>query len=178
MRENKGILSGFANKSYAKIKAPFDPKGKSIEAVVEFETGVHVDGAAGILSEAQKCGFTPLLVNDGQITGWLSSNGADWNITSKEIVGLKLEPNKKYRLKVAWDGKSYSWYIWEKNSWCKLKELACDMAAFGGMDLQFGVDRILISPFSGTIDLNKSYLCIGGKLWWEGVKGAYRNANR
>jgi len=178
VKENKGILSGFANKSYAKIKAPFDPKDKSIEAVVELSTGAKVDNAAGVLSAASKCGFSPVLINDGQIAGFLSSNGTAWNIAFKEYVGCKLVPNKTYRMKIKWDGKAYTWYMWEKNLWCKLKNLDSSEAVFGGSDVQFGVDRLLGAPFSGTVDLNRSYICIDGKLLWEGVKGAYKNANK
>lgn len=178
VKESKGILGGFANKSYAKINAPFNPKDKTIEVVIEFKTIAKVDDAAGVLSAAPKCGFTPLLINDGRLVGCLSSNGASWDIAFKEQIGLNLLPNTTYRIKVTWDGKSYSWHRWENGSWRKVKEVACAIAIFGGSDLQFGVDRLLGYPFSGAIDLSRCYISIDGSLWWEGLKGAYRNANQ
>ena len=44
--------------------------------------------------------------------------------------------------------------------------------------IQFGTNRGCNSPFPGTIDLNKCYIKVGDKLWWEGEKGACRNANK
>lgn len=49
---------------------------------------------------------------------------------------------------------------------------------FGGVDIQFGNGRAADYPFTGKVDLGKCYICVGGKLLWEGVKGAYRNVNR
>ena len=178
VNESKGILGGFANKSCAKIKAPFNPKDKAIEVVIEFKTIAKVDGAAGVLSAAPKCGFTPLLINDGRLIGCLSSNGTSWDIAFKEQIGISLLPNTTYRVKITWDGKFYSWYRWENGNWRKLKEIACAIAIFGCSELQFGVDRLLGCPFSGTIDLSRCYISIGGTLWWEGIKGAYRNVNQ
>ena len=57
------------------------------------------------------------------------------------------------------------------------KEMPNRMPLFGS-DIQLGTGRALNYPFSGMIDLSKCYICIGGKTFWEGEKGAYRNANR
>ena len=93
-------------------------------------------------------------------------------------LGLALKPKTIYRVKVSWNGKMYSWWLWDGSTWRKLKDIACTTTVIGGIDIQFGTSRGLVAPFSGTIDLNKSYICIGGKLWWEGVRGAYKNANK
>ena len=178
VRENKGILRGFADKSYAKIKEPFDPKDKSIEMVVEFETGAVVDPTAAILCSMTKYSVAPFFIMKGQLVAFLSSNGLSWNLASIMPLEMPLKPKTTYRIKFMWNSMAYSWYRWENNNWVKLKDVLCDKAVFGGSDIQFGVDRVLASPFSGSIDLNKSYICIDGKLWWEGVKGAYKNANK
>ena len=178
VKDNKGILSGFANKSYGRIKAPFDPKEKAIEAVVEFTIGPTVDGAAGILCTVSKCGFAPLIIRSGQVMGILSSNGASWDISSGVAVGIMVKPQTTYRVKITWDGKCYTWFLWENTSWHKLKAMPCTIPVFGGADLQFGTGRALDAPFTGTVNVNHCYICIGGKLWWEGVKGAYKSANR
>ena len=178
VKDNKGILSGFANKSYARIKAPFDPKEKAIETVVEFTIGTTVDGAAGILCTVSKYGFAPLIIRSGQVMGILSSTGTSWDISSGVAVGIMVKPQTTYRVKITWDGECYTWFLWENTSWHKLKAMPCSMPVFGGADLQFGTGRALDAPFTGTINVSHCYICIGGKLWWEGVKGAYKSANR
>lgn len=177
IKENRGVLSGFANGSYAKIVAPFAPDGKNIEAVINFETGDVLDKGSGILSSMSNCGFTPLYVVSGELRYYLSSKGATWDIANGAHVDLDLNPKTKYLIKVTWDGKVYSWWLKEGGNWRKLSSIKNESHVFG-TELQLGNNRELGQPFSGVIDLNKSYICIGGKLVWEGVKGAYRNVNR
>ena len=178
VKENKGILSGFANNSYAKLRMPFNPQSQAIEAVVEFETGQAVDKEAGLLCTIQKCGFAPFYILSGQLTSWLSTNGETWDVASGIPVGPIIQVKTTYRVKVVGNGKDYSWYLWENNRWQRKKSIVCSTPIFCGTGLLMGTNRLFGTPFSGTIDLNKCYICIGGKLWWEGVKGAYKNANR
>ena len=172
------MLSGFSNGSYAKIKAPFDPADKTIEVVVEFETGATVNGSEGILNSIGKCGFSPLFIGNNQLTGFLSSNGVSWDIAGGTPVGLAIKPNSLYRVKAIWDGSAYSWQLKEKSAWRKLSRISSSTPVWSGANIQFGTGRGLNFPFGGLVDLNRCYICIDGKLWWEGVKGAYRNANR
>ena len=179
VKENKGILSGFANGSYAKIKAPIDPVDRPFEIVVAFETGIAVDSSAGILGPAIKYSIAPFYIGRGQVECFVSSTGLSWDIAWRAPVGVTLKPKTSYQLMLKHDGKFYTFYIKNGSKWAKLKELPSKNAKiFGNVDLQFGLARALSEPFSGLIDLNKCYICIDGKLWWEGVKGAYRNANR
>lgn len=178
VKENKGILSGFANHSYAKIKAPFKPEGKAIEAVVGFETGTTVVGYAGILCNVQKPGFSPMFLKGNRLTPYLSSNGVKWDIVAGMAIGPAILPKQPYRVKVIWDRRVYSWYLWNNGAWNIVGSISSITPIFGGTEMQFGTGCELGYPFSGIIDLSKCYICIDGKLWWEGVKGAYKNANR
>lgn len=178
VKENKGILSGFANHSYAKIKAPFNPEGKAIEAVVGFETGTTVVGYAGILCNVQKPGFSPMFLKGNRLTPYLSSNGVKWDIVEGMAIGPAILPKQPYRVKVIWDRRVYSWYLWNNGAWNIVGSISSITPIFGGTEMQFGTGCALGYPFSGIIDLSKCYICIDGKLWWEGVKGAYKNANR
>lgn len=178
VKESQGVLCGFAIGSYAKIKAPFQPQNETIETVIEFSTGGSVDSDAGILCSMTQHGFAPLFILKGQLLGFLSSNGSSWNLANELPLGLGLKPKTKYRVKVVWDGRLYAWFLWEKGSWRKLKDIANATPVCGGINIHFGVNRGLKAPFSGEVDLNKCYICVGGKLWWEGVRGAYKNANK
>ena len=178
VKESKGILSGFANGSYAKIKCQFEPQGKPIESVVEFETGEVIDEMGGVLGTIDKCGFAPMFVKGKQITSFLSSNGASWNLASGTPIGLSLAPKTTYRIKVTWEENVYKWFLWTKSGWQQCKTIINGPCASGGADLQFGTARAKGFPFSGSINLNHCYIRVGGQLLWEGAKGAYRNANR
>ena len=177
VKENRGVLSGFAMGSYAKIKAPFNPKDKPIEAVVEFEMGSNLDNFTGILTATTKHGFGPFYSIKGQLVGYLSSNGSSWNLANGLTLGCALAPQTTYRVKATWDGKVYRWYTKDKNSWNCIRSLECKEPVFGGTDVHIGMTRPLDKFFAGTVNLNCCYICIDGKLWWEGVKGAYKNAN-
>ena len=179
VKESKGILSGFANHSYAKIKAPINPADKPFEIVATFETGNAVDSAAGILCSATKYSIAPFYIDKGQVECFMSSNGAAWDVVAGAPSGVVVKPKTSYQLMFKHDGKFYTYFIKNGSNWAKLKELPSNGAKiFGNVDLQFGLARSLNLPFTGQIDLNKCYICIDGKLWWEGVKGAYKNANK
>ena len=178
VKESKGILSGFANGSYAKIKVPFDPRNQTIEAVVEFEMGSKIDSFAGVFTSSKKHGFGPFYSVGGQLIGYLSSNGSSWNMANGISLGCTLKPQTTYRVKISWDGISYKWYIMGNGAWHCIRGLECKEPVFGGTEMHFGMTRPFDRYFAGTINLNHCYICIGGKLWWEGVKGAYKNANK
>ena len=82
-----------------------------------------------------------------------------------------------YRCKCEWTGSEYIWSIWH-GKWREVKRIQSKLPVAGGLKLVIGVNRGNDAPFSGTIDLNKCYIKVGDKLWWEGEKGAYKNANK
>ncbi len=179
VKERNGVLSGFADTSYAKIKVPFSPGKETIEAVVEFTMGEKpVVDSAILTGVGKQDGFSPFYIKRKQVCGYLSSKGAGWNITDFAGMGFETLPNKTYRVKCTWDGGSYDWWIWANGQWRKAKTVKSIIPVFSGMELQLGTNRGMREPFNGTVNLNRSYICIGGKLWWEGVKGAYMKANR
>ena len=176
VRNNNGILSGFTSSSYAKIRYPFAPKDATVEAVMEFTTGETIGGTGGLLvGLGAKNGFSPFYISSGHVLGFLSSDGSTWNIAKGVDLGITLKPRTTYRVKCSWNGKVYTWWLWSRNNWSSLKTLPSALHVFNGLELQFGTNRGIRDPFDGTINLNDSYICVGGKLWWEGVKGAYMN---
>lgn len=177
VKEVKGRISGFSDNSFAKIRAPFDQNRKSIEVVIAFETGATVDKSGGLLSASVQCRFAPLFIKGGQLVGFLSSNGATWDVSFGKPISLALKPKTGYRIKVTWDGNTYTWYQWNSNNWRRIKDISCATPFKGSIDLQLGKGCSSNTYFSGAIDLNMSYICIDDKLWWEGAKGAYNNAN-
>jgi hypothetical protein len=178
VKEVNGVLKGFSTTSYARIQPVFAYKGKSIEVVVEFETAKSSWQSGGVFGcFGHTYGFFPFFIEKGQLVSYLSSNGSSWNIASGTSANLQINAETTYRVKCVWTGKSFEYYIWDKE-WCKLCSIAAATPVVGGTEMQFGLSRSGHSPFTGEINLKKSYICIDGKLWWEGVSGAYDRANR
>ena len=178
VKEVNGILKGFSTTSYARIQPLFAPKNKSVEVVVEFVTAKsswQIGGVFGCFGNTH--GFFPFFIEKGQLASYLSNNGSSWNIASGSLVNLPINAETTYRVKCAWTGKSFDYYIWQ-GKWCELGSIASATPVVGGTEMQFGLSRSGHCPFTGEINLTKSYICIDGKLWWEGVSGAYDRANR
>lgn len=104
-------------------------------------------------------------------------SGVDWDIASGLPIGLPLRPKETYRVKCEWNGKEFVWSVW-RGTWTVLRRLPSKVPVAGGYKMQFGTNRGRNSPFPGAIDLNKCYIKVGDKLWWEGERGAYKNANK
>ena len=62
------------------------------------------------------------------------------------------------------------------DKWNILAKVDSPKDVFNGLRLCLGINRGKNCPLQGTVNLNVSYILIDGKLWWEGVKGAYKNA--
>ena len=122
-------------------------------------------------------GFTPFFILRSSVTSYLSSSGKTWDIASGAPIGLSLLPKETYRLKCSWNGNEYVWSSW-RGKWSPLKTLQSKSPIAGRLQLQLGTNYGTSLPFPGTINLEKCYISIGGKLWWEGVRGAYKNANK
>lgn len=175
---DKGVLSNFSSASYALIEPDFSPGNAPIEAVLEFTMPDAPVANAGLMGGVGgRDGFTPFYIVGSSLVGYLSTSGKAWDLASSLKIGLPLKPKETYRVKCEWNGKEYIWSVWRGN-WVVLGRLTSQAPVAGGLKLQLGTNRGAGSPFPGTIDLNKSYIKVGGKLWWEGAKGAARNAAR
>ena len=172
---NKGVLSEFTPTSYALIDGDFIPGEAPFEIVVEFtmpEGPIEKGCVLGSLGSKVN-GIMPFFILRSSAIAYMSASGAAWDIAPGTSTGIMLQPKETYRLRCAWDGKEYTWSEW-RGGWVVVKRLQNKTPVLGGTKLQLGTCRGLRLPFTGTIDLNKCYIKVGGKLWWEGVKGAGR----
>ena len=175
---DKGVLSNFSGASYALIEPDFSPETAPIEAVIDFTMpDVSVANAGLMGGLGGRNGFTPFYIVGSSVVGYLSTSGTTWDVAAALSIGLPLTAKDTYRVKCEWNGKEYTWSVW-RGHWVVLKRLPSKFNVAGGLKMQFGTNRGVNSVFPGTIDLTKCYIKVGGKLWWEGVKGAYKNANK
>lgn len=178
VKNTKGVLSDFSGASYALIEPDFSPGNAPIEAVIDFTMPDVAISNAGLMGGlGGRDGFTPFYIVGSSAVGYLSTSGNTWDIASSMPIGLSLQPKGTYRIKCEWDGKEYVWSVW-RGKWVAIKRLQSKSPVVGGLKLQFGTNRGQGIAFLGRIDLNKCYIKVGGKLWWEGEKGAYKNANK
>ena len=134
-------------------------------------------GISVILSGLGKYGFTPFLISDRSLIAFLSNSGSKWDIARNLDVEVSFKQGASYRCKCEWTGTEYIWSIWH-GKWVVSKRIQSKLPVAGGLKLVIGVNRGNDAPFPGTVDLNKCYIKVGDKLWWEGEKGAYKNANK
>ena len=177
VKQNGNKLSGFSSSSYGLIDVEFSPGDSPIEAVVEISTPRTMAECSGILTGIGGNGFTPFFILKGSLMPFLSSSGKQWDIIAHTPIDVSFHPGETYRLKCEWDGNEYIWSVW-RGRWTVVKRLPSKSPVFSGLKLQIGTNRGNQSPFNGEIDLSRCYIMVGKKLWWEGVKGAYKNANK
>ena len=177
VKDEKGELSGFTKGSFAKLKSPFAPGKDTFEVVIEFTTGQQI-GSSGLFGCMGNMGFIPFSIVQDNLVCYLSSNGLNDDIASGQNLGIKLVPKTTYRVKCEWEGKNYAWSIWRNGQWVCVKKIPGSVPVNGGQEMQIGTNRLRSNAFLGSVNLCNSYICIARKLWWEGVKGAYKNANR
>ena len=170
VHNDNGILSGFSANSYAVLPFITEPWDKAWEVVISATPTQSVITNGGMGGVGSKNGWTPIyFYGGGSFYSYLNNVGwaVDWNYT------YKLSENV---LKVSYDGASiYS--LQElvngdyKNTFHSYGKVQ------GGQTIQIGTNRGNSYPFQGTWNLNKCYIIRNGVLYWEGVKGAYRNVN-
>ena len=178
VKNTKGVLCDFSSTSYALIETDFSPGNAPIEAVIEFTMPDVAVSNAGLMGGfGSGSGFTPFYIVSSAVVGYLSTSGKVWDIALATPIDLSLRPKEIYRIKCEWNGREYIWSVW-RGKWIALKRLPGKFPVAGGLKLQLGTNRGRGAAFSGTIDLNKCYIKVDGKLWWEGEKGAYKNANK
>lgn len=169
VRNDNGILSGFSANSYAILPFVTEPWDKAWEVVISAtptQSKITNGGIGGVGSEN---GWTPIyFYSGGRIYSYLNNVGwaVDWHYT------YKLSENV---LKVSYDGASV--YSLQELVNGYYKSTFSSGKVQGGQTIQIGTNRGNSYPFQGTWNLNKCYIIRNGVLYWEGVKGAYRNVN-
>ena len=188
-----GVLSNFANDSYAMLPIVFSSMNKPWEAVSRFVvtslTGTVYNGAlyggVGTFN-----GWTPMYLS-GTAGGrpYISAflNGIGWAVvwdssdytSISTLAGAVYELNTEKLIKTAWDGYTYTMSEVNGNNW-RVSARKTSSTPVSGLDLpiQMGTNRGQSYPLRGSIDLNYCYIRYDGKLLWEGVAGAYQNVKR
>ena len=157
LTENDGVFSGFSTSNYLKTQQVFSPQDKSWEMVFRFTIN-SVSGDKSIVSLAGNNAFS-LFQNNSAIQVFISSNGTSWNIVNSII--FYATANTTYTVKIKFTGNEYIIYSLENNEWVVKETVSSSAQIYGGLPFAFGVARTYANPFSGSIDLNNSYIKLG-----------------
>ena len=170
VRNDNGILSGFSANSYAVLPFITEPWDKAWEVVISATPTQSVVSNGGMGGVGGGNGWTPIYFHEND-TFYSFLNTVKWGF--KWNYRYKLSENV---LKVSYDGASI--YSLHELVYGDYKETFHSSGKVqGGQTIQIGTNRGNSYPFQGTWDLNKCYIIRDGVLYWEGVKGAYRNVN-
>lgn len=167
LTENNGILSGFSSSNYASLPNAFTPGTNTWEMVYKISlanTSIQYDPIA--VTPNSPCialqayeGKIVLSIGDG--TNWIYANAfGNTVLSANTYYYVKLEfTGSAYNVYLSTNGKNYSSEISINNS-----------TVISGLPLNLGLSRNLQSGFSGSIDLNESYINIYNSRWWTGVE--------
>lgn len=156
-----GRVSGFSSGSY--LKTPeFSPQDKKWEMVWKFTTGNSVDTCGVVTGLGTTDSIAPLYINSQKsLMFYLSSNGTAWDIVSSATIIDTIQPNTTYIIKIEFTGIAYKAYSLENNQWVLKNSVSSSTKIYGTIPLVIGNNRGNQTGFSGSIDLNNSYIKLG-----------------
>lgn len=151
-----GVVSGFSASDYLITQQNFNPQNNKWEMVFKFTVGSTTSNQS-IVCLSGKHAFT-LYQRLKSLEVLMSSNGSSWDMTSSTVVTVT--SNSTYIIKIEFTGNNYKIYSFENNSWVLKKTITSSNPIYSGQPFAFGTDRAFGQAFSGSIDLNNSYIKI------------------
>jgi len=175
-----GVLSGFSASSYATLSNAFSPNSDTWEIVLKIKTGSNYSSTNCItrISNSLSSLAIDLSINTSkQARLSLSSNGSSWNI-SQTTSTFTFANNTDYFLKLNFTGSQYVLsYSLDGESYIDIITVTSSVAVYASQKVYIGcVGYASTESFSGTINLNESYININGERWWTGRRKIITNA--
>lgn len=180
LTNNDGVLSGFGNSNYATLPNNFNTN-RPFEAVFSFTTGSTINDES-IVGNYQIYtnnvnnwyGLHFRITNNGTLEA-IIGNGTSTPVFTNETQTLST--NTKYKAKLTFDGTEYKYYLAIGSGDYSLiasVTSSSTMVYNTSYPTYLGCHYIGHSSttgayFSGSIDLNESYIDIDGSRWWSGA---------
>lgn len=169
---SNGQVSGFSTSNYMQFPFILDLHNTPFQIDFAFTTGNDVATQQNILDS--QFGLA-LAIANGKGLMAISANGTSWNIGSS-VGTINIEPNTTYYARLSWDGMQYKTLISTNGT-----DYVQDMYLVGVQrpyprTIYIGGSGNFVGhtphPFSGTINMNKSYLTTNGQVIWQGMDDA------
>lgn len=166
VRQFYNILENFSTSNYVVLQNVFD---SSLPWTVVFKFNLNaIDDGAKVLLGYNSSGLFKLAIYNKKLEFGVSTSTSDWNIG--QIVGTQVfQAYKNYWIKVEFTGSAYNAYVSEDGLTYDLEGTIKSSEAFvvpnqfviGNGGWQFN------EVFTGSIDLNETYIQVDGKMWWK-----------
>lgn len=162
----KGKISIFGTSNYLRLPYAFEPGNQPWEMHWVFKTGNDIATPLNIFAgTSPNIASLTVFIKNGKIYSSVGTGGSTWALSNQEIASIST--NIEYSLIVEFTGKAYRWHL---NG--ALRYTYTSSVPIGQMRaLYIGVSRSIAEPFIGQyIDLNRCYIKINGKFFWQGYK--------
>lgn len=165
-----GVLSNFSSSNYATFE-PFAPGATSYEIVAKVNSNsISTEQMIYYFGDyAQSYGALSIRFDYRNVYVFFGkSNSPQWDIRGNTTlqantdywIKLTYNGSNQYQLYLSTDGENYTSDGSKTNS-NKLGDTNTVLSQIGIVNSSL--------PFSGTIDLNESYIKVNGAMWWRGV---------
>ena len=170
LTNNNNIFSGFTSTDYITLPNILTiSENTDFEIVINFTTGSDITTNQNLFSSLSTEGYgIALNIASSVLSLYLSSNGTSWDICKAMLGNSVLLPNANYFCKLKFDGQKYVYYLsqdgieWSEE--CVVKTSLRVVQATKNPYIGYYNKSV---SFSGSIDINKSYIKINNELWWE-----------
>lgn len=172
-----GVLSGFSSSNYA-LSTKIPTNVASYEICTKFTiTSAATVSQQGIFANSENNRCTPQItynLSDG-VSTVCALHPIDRDTWTDNLF-FPVEVNKTYYVKIIWDGSLFSMYCKEDESdtWTLAGQREVT-TIYWTQVMGIGINGTAnYYPFSGSIDLNGTYINIDGQRWWSGMKSPVR----
>lgn len=186
---DEGVLYNFntSPKSYAYLTNRdttdyyFQPQDKTWEIVLAIKTGTNISTSQYINSTNTMPHGVELQIANSKFKATLTSNGSSTFATITGSHAIQTETD--YLLKLQFTGAVYKLEYSTDNgsSWVSDGSYNSTTKVYNNMNMFIGCDyqggNGYISPFLGSINLNKSYIKIDDAITWSGLSIYWTNNN-
>lgn len=171
LTDNNGVLSGFSTSNYAQIPITFSPNAKNWDIV--FKGKFTTTSTANNIVSGYNNQYIAFYINTSGNLKCSIGNGSSWVIN--DLTGTTtLLANTDYWYKLTFNGTNYIMYTSTDGETWTQEASSTNSVNINGATLNIGVPRLLENNYwSGTIDLNESYININGQRWWTGVNPSW-----
>lgn len=170
---NSEVLSGFSAENYACSSSAIPALGNnSWELECSLTTGSSLTADQETVELSTKGASPFYFIRNSGFRLYLSSDGANWDISNTGSAYLSAATKTTYRLKCVYDGEKYEVLKYDSGNWNTLTTVNSSTPIHWDGNLWFGVNmrgETPACPFGGSINMNYCRLTSNGNVIWEGI---------
>lgn len=163
LTENNGIFSGFSSSNYLELQNTITLSKDSNIEIIEKINKPSNKGSNSFVGTISRHGFVVQGTNNGNITVFIG-NGNSWSVTgdSGRTGTVVLNNDTEYYIKIKIANGVFN-VLYSTDNINYISDISVDISSLTTEQqytLGFGIARLSTSYFTGSIDLNRSYIKI------------------